>query len=113
MNYYVLRPDLTPYEGITVTKDTDIKYENEKVKQTIKNLKMISEFTEKKERYSSYSKLEINLEEGDILLFENENRGYFLPSNVQIATISDAIKDYEALASALDGDNNDSQRNEN
>ena len=113
MNYYVMRPDLTPYEGITVTKDTDIEYENENVKQTIKNLKLISESTFENDKYTTYSKIEINLEEGDILLFENEYRGYFLPKDVSIGTIKDAIGDYEALALALDGDKNDSKGNEN
>lgn len=113
MNYYVVRPDLTPYEGITVTKDTNIEYKNEKVKQSIKDLKLISELKVETERYTSYSKLEINLVEGDILLFENENRGYFLPRDVSIGTVQEAINDYEALALALDGDKNDSQRNEN
>lgn len=113
MNYYVMRPDLTPYEGITVTKDTVIEYENDKVKQTIKDLKLITESTFSNERYTTYSKIEINLEEGDILLFENENRGYFLPMNVAIGTIKDAIGDYEALALALDGDKDDSKGNEN
>lgn len=113
MNYYVVRPDLTPYEGITVTKDTNIEYKNEKVKQSIKDLKLISELKVETERYTSYSKLEINLVEGDILLFENENRGYFLPRDVSIGTVQEAINDYEALALALDGDKNDSKGNEN
>ena len=113
MNYYVVRPDLTPYEGIAVTKDTNIEYKNEKVKQSIKDLKFVSELKVETERYTSYSKLEINLVEGDILLFENENRGYFLPRDVSIGTVQEAINDYEALALALDGDKNDSKGNEN
>lgn len=114
MNYYVMRPDLTPYEGIKITKDTKIEYENEKVKQSIKNLKLVSEYIVKTEKYISTNKLEINLEEGEILLFENENRGYFLPKDVAICNIKTAIEDYEALALALDGDgSNDTKGNEN
>lgn len=113
MNYYVMRPDLTPYEGVTVTKDTTIEYENDKVKQTVKDLKLITESTITTEKYTTYSKIEVNLEEGDILLFENENRGYFLPMNVAIGTIKDAIEDYESLALALDGGKNDTKRDEN
>lgn len=114
MNYYIMRPDLTPYEGVIVTKDTKIKYENERVKQNIENLKLISEYTIKTEKYTSTNKLEVNLEEGEILLFENENRGYFLPKDVAICNIKTAIEDYEALALALDGeDTNDVKRNEN
>ena len=41
-NYYVAKPDLTPYEGIKVTKDTNLTFENENVKQEIKDLKLKS-----------------------------------------------------------------------
>lgn len=112
MNYYVIRPDLTPYEGIKVTKDTKIKYSNDRVKQEIKNLMLHSEYTIVTEDFTSKNILDIKLKEGDILLFENENRGYFLPKDVSIAPIKVAIEDYEALALALDGDKNDVKRNE-
>ena len=38
MNYYVLRPDLTPYEGVVVDKKTKLEFENEKVKQKVEDL---------------------------------------------------------------------------
>ena len=38
MNYYVLRPDLTPYEGIIVDKDTKLEFENDYTKETLENL---------------------------------------------------------------------------
>ena len=53
----------------------------------------------------------IFLKEGDILLFERENRGYFLPID-SIGTVDTAIKDLQALALALDGDENDTNRDE-
>ncbi len=112
MNYYVMRPDLTPYEGIKVTKDTKIDYENEKVKQSIKDLKLVSTYTYRTDKFTSINTLEVNLDEGEVLLFENENRGYFLPKDVSICPIKTAIEDYEVLALALDGDENDTQRNE-
>lgn len=113
MNYYVIRPDLTPYEGIKVDKDTKLEFENEKVKQKLENLELVTHSTFKNSQYESESKLKIFLKEGDILLFEGENRGYFLPSNVAIATIETAINDYKGLALALDGDKNDIEGNEN
>ncbi len=113
MNYYVIRPDLTPYEGIKVTKETNIKFSNQKVKQTIKNLKLHSEYTVVTNEFTSKNILDINLKEGDILLLEDENRGYFLPKDVAIAPISEAINDYQMLALALDGDSNDIKRDEN
>ncbi|MBO6242993.1 MAG: hypothetical protein J6O41_00255 [Clostridia bacterium] len=102
MNYYVLRPDLTPYEGIKVDKSTKLEFENDKVKQTLKNLKLITEQVVKNEKYSIESKMTLNLNEGEIILFEKENRGYFLPAE-SIGTIETAINDYKGLAEALDG----------
>ena len=102
MNYYVLRPDLTPYEGIKVDKKTKLKFENENVKQEVKDLTLVTIQTDKTEKYEAESKLTVHLDEGDVLLFEKENRGYFLPVQA-IGTIETAIKDYRGLAVALDG----------
>lgn len=113
MKYYVIRPDLTPYEGIIVDKNTNITYENESVKQCIRDLKLISEYTFKNDKFSTTTKTIINLDKGDVLLFENENRGYFLPKDTPICNIETAIQDYKTLALALDGDENDIKRDEN
>ena len=111
MNYYVLRPDLTPYEGIKVTKDTKLEFSNDKVKQKVENLELIVESKIEDKKYVSETKMTIFLKEGDILLFERENRGYFLPID-SIGTVDTAIKDLQALALALDGDENDTNRDE-
>ena len=112
-NYYVSKPDLTPYEGIKVTKKTKLTFDNGRVKQEIKNLKLHSVYTYQNERYTSKNVLDVNLKEGDILLLEEENRGYFLPLNAEVETIERAIEDYEALNIALRGDGtNDVKRNE-
>ncbi len=111
MNYYVLRPELTPYEGVKVTKDTKLEFSNDKVTQKIEDLKLNMETRIEEERYISETKMTIFLKEGDILLFEGENRGYFLPID-SIGTIDTAIKDLQALALALDGDKNDLNGNE-
>lgn len=113
MNYYVVRPDLTPYEGVKVDKNTDLVFENERVKQSVKDLKLTSEYIFKNEKFSSITKTIINLDEGEILLFENEDRGYFLPKDTPICTIETAIEDYKILALALDGEENDAKRDEN
>lgn len=111
MNYYVLRPDLTPYEGIKVTKDTKLEFSNETVKQKIENLELKVETKIEEKKYISETKMTIFLKEGDVLLFERENRGYFLPVD-SIGTVEVAIKDLQALALALDGDENDTNGNE-
>ena len=45
--------------------------------------------------YSSKSYIRINLNEGDILLFD-EKRGYYMPT-FPVETIDDAISDIESL----------------
>lgn len=102
MNYYVLRPDLTPYEGIKVTKDTKLEFKNENVEQEVKDLKLIVKSKTEAEKYSINSEMIVNLEEGEILLFEKEDRGYFLPVQ-PIGTVETAIKDLSVLATQLDG----------
>lgn len=102
MKYYVLRPDLTPYEGVVVSKDTKLEFKNENVEQKLDNLKLVTKTKVDNEKYFVESKMTLNLEEGEVLLFERENRGYFLPAQ-PIGTIETAIKDYRGLATSLDG----------
>lgn len=100
---YVFKPDLTPYEGVKVNRDTKIKFENEKVIQEIKDLKLTSKYTFKTEKFTTVNILEMNLEEGEILLFEGENRGWFLPKDIGICQIDEAIEEYNILQDALNG----------
>lgn len=102
MNYYVLRPDLTPYEGIVVTKETKLEFKNENVEQKLENLELVTIRSEKEKKYEIESKMTLHLEEGEVLLFEKENRGYFLPAQA-IGTIETAITDLQGLATSLDG----------
>lgn len=48
--------------------------------------------------------MEINLEEGEVLLLEEEGRGYFLPADsTPVEEIDEAINDYKSLKEALTG----------
>lgn len=102
--YYVEKPSLIPYEGIIVDKKTEIKYENKNVKQELKNLKFVSTFVKKTEKYKTTSIVEINLEEGEVLLLEQEGRGYFLPADsTPVEEIDDAINDIKVLKEVITG----------
>lgn len=90
---YVPRPTTDCYYGITVTKDTKESFKNDRVKQTIENLTLKSEFKVKNEYFESVTKTKIKLKEGDILLLEEDNRGYFLPKDVAMGSIDEAIED--------------------
>jgi hypothetical protein len=93
MKVFIRKPSIDMLCGISVTKDTNIKYENENVKQTIKDLVMHSITTIKGENYESTYDTTIKLEEGDVLIFEEEGRGYLKPYGESFVTVAEAIED--------------------
>lgn len=95
MNRYIVRPDITIYEGIGVTKETELEFSNENVKQEIKDLVLTTVMTDKNEEYESETKLKIFLKEGYKLLFD-EVRGYYLPA-IPVDSIEDVIANYNAI----------------
>ena len=96
MEKFIMKPSVDLYPGIKVTKDTKLDYENENVIQKLENLVFNSKTTVKGENYTSTYDTTIKLEEGDILIFEDEGRGYIKPVE-QFVTIEEAIKDYENI----------------
>ena len=96
---FVEQPNIDLKRGIKVTKETALTYSNAKVEQELKNLVLETmledEGTNGINTYKSRSYLCINLNEGDILLFD-ENRGYYMPP-YPVESIDDAISDIESL----------------
>lgn len=96
---FVEQPSIEFKEGIKVTEKTELAYKNEKVKQTLKNLVLETILeetgTDGIHAYRSRSFLTINLNDGDILLF-NKDRGYYMPP-YPVTTVEDAISDMESL----------------
>lgn len=92
MTNFIRKPSIDLYPGIRVDKDTILEYENENVKQTIGNLVLRSVSKVKGEGYESVTDTTIYLEEGDILLFEDGERGYIKPV-AGFVTIAEAIDD--------------------
>lgn len=97
---FVEQPVLDLKEGIRVSAETEILYKNEKVEQVLKNLVLETilddEGTNGINTYKSKSYLSINLNPGDILLF-NEQRGYYMPP-YPVTSIDDAISDISSLS---------------
>ena len=97
---FVDQPVLDLKEGIKVTEETELFYKNDRVEQVIKNLVletiMDDEGTNGINTYKSKSYLSINLNSGDVLLFD-ENRGYYMPS-YPVTSIDDAISDITSLS---------------
>jgi hypothetical protein len=92
MQNFIRKPSVDIYPGIRVDKDTVLEYKNENVKQTVKNLVFHSVTKVKGESYKSKYDTTINLKEGDILVFEEEGRGYIKPVE-EFVTIAEAIDD--------------------
>lgn len=97
MQNFILKPSIDRYPGIRVTKDTELEYKTENVTQTLKNLVFHSVKKVKGDGYRSRYDTTIKLEEGDILIFDDE-RGYIKPVE-SFVSIKEAIED---LTNVLD-----------
>ena len=84
------------YAGIKVAKDTTLEYKNENIEQKLENLVFHSVTKVKGENYESTYDTTIQLKEGDVLIFEEEGRGYIKPVE-EFVTIAEAIADYENI----------------
>jgi hypothetical protein len=93
------QPDV--YYGITVTPKTKLTFENDTVKQRIENLTLYTEQLILGNAYKTHIQTELYLQDGDILLLEEENRGYFKPSNVKFGSIQDAKKELRFIESQM------------
>ena len=96
MQNYIRKPSIDLYPGIKVTKDTVLEYKNENVKQTLKDLVFHSVTKVKGEGYRSKYDTTIKLQEGDILVFEEEGRGYIKPVE-EFVTIAEAIEELQNM----------------
>lgn len=92
MQVFIRKPSIDMYPGIVVDKDTALEYKNENVTQTVKNLVFHSVTKVKGDNFKSKYDTTIKLKEGDILIFEEEGRGYIKPVE-DFVTIEEAIGD--------------------
>ena len=96
MQVFIRKPNIDRYVGVKVTKDTVLEYENENVKQTLKDLVLHTVAHIKGENYDSVSDTNVYLEEGAVLLFEDGGRGYIAPVE-PFVTIAEAIDELECI----------------
>lgn len=90
---YVPIPKPDVYFGIKVSKDTKIEFKNDFVNQRIDNLVLYTDYTIENEKFKSEIKNELKLEDGDLLLLEEDNRGYFKPQEIKFGSIDEAIEE--------------------
>lgn len=99
---YMPIPSHDVFYGIRVTKKTKVKYENESVKQKIENLTLYTEQSAEDETFKFHSKTELKLQEGDLLLLEEDGRGYFKPVDVKYGTFEESMKEMEFIKQEID-----------
>lgn len=92
MKNFIRKPSIDLMPGIRVTKDTELEFKNDSVKQTIRNLELHSIMKVNGIGYKSKYDTTIQLEEGDVLVFESEGRGYIKPVE-EFVSIEEAIED--------------------
>jgi hypothetical protein len=92
MQVFIRKPSVDLYPGIRVTKDTVLEYKNENVIQTVNDLTLHSVTKVKGENYKSKYDTTVKLKEGDILIFEDEGRGYIKPVE-DFVSIPEAIEE--------------------
>ena len=97
MRKFIVKPDISFYEGVLINKDTTLEYENENVKQKLENLKLEMTTYTKENNYEVTSNLTFHLSEGDILLFDKDV-GYQVPK-IPMCTLKSALEDIEAIQS--------------
>lgn len=90
------KPDITLYQAFKVKKDTNINYKNDMVKQTIKDLKLHSVTTIKEKDYTSKYDTTIKLKEGDLIVFDGDERGYVKPAE-ELMTVNEVLEDLECI----------------
>ena len=96
MQKFIRKPSIDMVAGITVTKDTKLEYKNDKVEQKLENLVFKSVTKVSGENYESEYHTTINLKEGDVLVFEEEGRGYIKPVE-DFVTVAEAIEELECI----------------
>lgn len=93
---FIRKPDISMHAGIKVNKDTVLEYENENVKQELKDLTLHTVMTIKNEEYESTYDTTIKLKEGDVLIFEEEDRGYIKPIET-FMTVAEVIEELKCI----------------
>ena len=92
MKLFIRKPNIELLTGVRISKDTELEFENENVKQTIKDLVLHSVTEVKGEGFTSKYDTTIQLNDGDVLIYEEEGRGYIKPVE-DFVTIEEAIDD--------------------
>lgn len=103
MERFIRRPNVDLYHGVRVTKETVLEYKSDNVEQKVENLVLYTTLRARGEGYESESRIKVDLAEGDVLIFEDEGRGYIKPVE-KVVTIEEAIEDLLDVKGVLEDD---------
>lgn len=92
MQKFIQRPSINLYQGIRVNSETVLDFANDRVEQHLANLVFHTVSRVKGDGFESVYDTTIHLNDGDILIFEEEGRGYIKPVE-PFSTIEEAIED--------------------
>lgn len=92
MELFIRKPQIDFFEGVRITKDTELEYKTDSIDQTVKNLLLHTVSVIKGEGYEAKTETTVFLEEGDVLIFEKDGRGYIKPLE-PFVTVEEAIND--------------------
>ena len=96
MDRFIRKPNIDMVAGVRVTKNTRIEFSNEYVSQSLKNLVFHSVTKIKGDNYKSSYNTTIYLKEGDVLVFEEDSRGYIKPVE-EFVSVEEAIAELECI----------------
>ena len=93
---FIRKPSIDLYPGVRVDENTVLEFRNENVEQKLENLILHTKMNVKGEGYESTYDTTIWLKEGDVLIFEEDGRGYVKPVD-SFVTIEEAIEDLTCI----------------
>jgi GTP:adenosylcobinamide-phosphate guanylyltransferase len=96
MQLFIKKPSIDLFTGVRVDKDTKLEYNTENVQQTLENLALHSVQKVKGVGFESTYDTTIYLEEGDVLIYEADGRGYIKPVE-QFVEVAEAMNDLACI----------------
>lgn len=93
---FIRKPSLQMYPGILVDAGTSFEFKSPNVVQKLENLVFTSVTSVSGDGYESTYHTTIYLKEGDVLIYDGEERGYVKPVE-SFVTILSALEDLENI----------------
>ena len=82
--------------NVDINNNFNIEFKNDNVEQTVKDLVLKSKMTIKTDDFESTYNTTIKLKDGDVLVFEEKDRGYVKPVE-EMYSVEEAIKELELI----------------